>query len=625
MARRGKRGRQTKARRRHINWGRLLMSAALLAGVVAVVVLVINLLTPPKGDEDNIFTGLFGGKPTPTPTIGVEVLPGATGTPAPTPTPRMAQTIALSPAEGTDPSAFGFNTQLMIDRQEVSSFTRSGDMRFGSGDEYTSLKGIITFGGNNYRNTFTYGTQTLEKKTLERIWEIPISSLDGWTGVGWTGMPIIVEWPEETRKILGIKDEFKQKDGFVEVIYPTLDGNIYFIELESGKQTRDPLKLGVVTKGTASLDPRGYPLLYTGQGISSTEKDGSTGAWFRIINLITNEVIARFGGKDPFSYRAWQAYDSSILVNAATDTIIAPGENGVLYTLKLNSSYDPAAGTVSVSPGNLEKYKYTGTGYGGSADDNSKRWVGIENSVSVFRNYVYFTDNGGRMQCVDLNTLELQFVVDVTDDSDTSPVLEEDPANGTYYLYTANEVDKQEGAATLGVGKSYHRKIDGRTGAIIWQVEWEASIGSTSSNGGTLSTPHVGRGKLKDIVIYNSTIVPVTYIDENGQQKSGNGGRIVAYNKHDGTELWRYEQAGGYWSSPVVVYDKEGNGYLIQCDRSGRMRIHDPLDGGKVLFDLDMGSRIEATPAVFGDYLVVGTRGTNGSGEGPKIVGVKIN
>ena len=54
------------------------------------------------------------------------------------------------------------------------------------------------------------------------------------------------------------------------------------------------------------------------------------------------------------------------------------------------------------------------------------------------------------------------------------------------------------------------------------------------------------------------------------------------------------------------------------------MRLQDPLTG-QVLYELDMGSRIESTPAVFNNVLVVGTRGEYGSGESQKIIGVVIN
>ena len=616
--RRGRKGRQTR-RGVTVNWRRFLLFLILLCAIVAVVLIGIQLLTGGEGPLDNV---LPIKPPAASPGSG-DILPEAS--PTPTPVPTLAPDLAIAPTEEANPANFGFTTSLLIDGQETNTFDRGEDMRFGDDASFTTLPGILTLGGNNYRNTFTYGTQNVVEKSFARIWDKSIGSLNTsmgtWTGTGWTGMPVIVEWPEQTRKILGIYDEFKNKDGFVEVIYTTMDGHIYFLELESGKPTRDPLKLGVVTKGTASLDPRGYPLLYTGQGITSTE-DGVSGAWFRIVDLIQNKVVWKFGGKDSFSYRGWQAYDSSALVNAATDTIIAPGENGILYTFKLNSSFDAAAGTVSVNPGPLQKYRYKGDGYGFAEEDN-KRWVGIENSVVAFRNYAFFTDNGGRLQCLDLNTLKLQYVVDVTDDSDTSIVLEEDVKNQTFYLYTANEVDKQPGAKAAGKGKSYHRKIDGLTGKIIWEKEWEARFGNTSSNGGTLTTPHVGHGNISDLVIYNATLVPVTYT-ENGEEKKGNGGRLIAYNKETGEEVWRYEQYRDYWSSPVVIYDKDGNAYVIQCDRNGMMRMHDARTG-KVLTEIDMGSRIESTPAVFGDYLVVGTRGVSGSGDSPKIIGIKIS
>ena len=230
---------------------------------------------------------------------------------------------------------------------------------------------------------------------------------------------------------------------------------------------------------------------------------------------------------------------------------------------------------------------------------------------------MFFVDNGGLLQCVDINTLQTQYAVDVKDDSDASLVIEESPENSTFYLYTANEVDKQTGTES-GYGTSWHRKIDGLTGEILWENAWDASVGSESSNGGTLATPHVGRGKINDLVIYSMTLVPV---EVNGATR--NGGRIVAYDKATGAEVWRYEQGAGYWSSPVVIYDEQENAYLLQCDRDGFMRLHD-AQTGEVLFSLDLGSRIESTPAVFGNYAVVGTRGQSGSGESQKIVCIKI-
>ena len=64
-------------------------------------------------------------------------------------------------------------------------------------------------------------------------------------------------------------DWAKQAETLVEVVYPAMDGYIYFLELETGKPTRDSLNLGFTFKGTGTLDPRGYPLLYVGSGYNS--------------------------------------------------------------------------------------------------------------------------------------------------------------------------------------------------------------------------------------------------------------------------------------------------------------------------------------------------------------------
>ena len=531
---------------------------------------------------------------------------------------ELPSNLAPVPMSQSELSAKGFTSEIMLRRTAVESFSREVPLFFGNGDDYTDLVGITTFGGNNYRNTFTYGTQYVNEKRLSRIWEIPTSSFTSeqngvWTGTGWTGMPLIIQWDASVRQHLGVYEQFKNKDGFTEVIYPAMDGYIYFAELSTGAATRDPLYLGVVTRGTATIDPRGYPLLYTGQGIPGTQ-DGTFGSWVRVISLTENRVIWDFGGADPYSYRAWQAYDCSPLIDAETDTLITAGENGILYSVKLNTAYDSAAGTVSVSPGNLEKYRYNLNGYG---DSDSRKWWGVEGSVSAFKNYLFFADNGGTLQCVDANTLETVYISDVFDDSDSSCVIEESPENGTVYLYLGSEVDRQSGISG-GVGTSIHRKINAMTGETVWKQEWPASVGDTSSNGGTMTTPHVGRGSISDIVIFNQTLVPV---ESDGQ--SVYGGRIVAYDKATGQELWRHEQAAGYWSSPVVIYDEKDNAYLIQCDGNGVMRMHDPRTGS-IICELDLGSRVESTPAVFNNILVVGTRGQYGRGESQKIIGVLI-
>lgn len=549
-----------------------------------------------------------------------------------TPKPPLPDNISVVGSDEAAPQRLGFSTVLQVNGGDTNSYTRSAAVSFGRDAEYTDVPGLLTFGGNNYRNTFAYGATVVSERRLYRAWEDRIGQIDSWTGTGWTGQPLIVQWPDEVRPVLGVSETYKTKEGFVEVIYPAMDGYIYFYDLETGTRTRDPINAGVVMKGTACLDPNGYPLLYVGQGIPVENENGLSVAYIRVYSLITNEEIHRFGGYDYFGERGWQAYDGSPLIT--NDTLFYAGENGVLYSSKLNTQFDAATGTVSINPERLVKYRYEGAGYSKS-DSAGSRWYGVESSVAAFRNYLYFTDNGGRLQCVDANTYELLFVADVGEDADATVVIEESYDDGTIYLYTASQANTA--AAELGseTGYSWHKKIDGLTGEIVWQKQWAASTGDENNNGGTLATPHVGRGNISNLVIYSMNLAVMTgeaavddAADPEATASAGGdslGGRIVAYDKTTGEVAWSIEDPGDgdYWSSPVVVYDENDNAYLIQCDRAGMVKLYDASTSA-LLYSLDLGSRIDSTPAVFNNYLVVGTRGKGGSQESAKIICVKI-
>ena len=74
----------------------------------------------------------------------------------------------------------------------------------------------------------------------------------------------------------------------------------------------------------------------------------------------------------------------------------------------------------------------------------------------------------------------------------------------------------------------------------------------------------------------------------------------------------------------MVIYDAYGRAYLLQCDRGGIITMYD-ASNGTMLTTIDMGSRIDSTPAVYGNMLVVGTRGKGGAGKAAKISCVKIS
>ena len=606
----------------HIIWSHVLLAVLALALVVVSILAIIKWVgmgkSKHKVPEDTTPSAI----PVLTPDNGEgQADPSAEPTAGPSSGPA-AGTVA--PVEGVLPSKLGFSSKLMYNGQEISSWQR--ELSFPSASEYAGAEGILTFAGDNWRSGLSCGSPDVSYESFIKLWSSPVGSLfmsdyTG-TGTGWTGQPIIVKWSDEVRNVLGVYDKFKTDPDFTEVIYPTMDGNIYFLDLYSGEQTRQPLNIGVITKGTACLDPRGWPLLYTGQGITSSDADGKTGAWVRVVDLIKNEVVYKFGGKDPFSPRVWQAYDSSPLFSAQADTLVVPGENGVIYFVHMNTSFDAEAGTVSVSPDPLLKYKYTVEEGYSSTDEEGVRWYGFESSCACWGHYLFVGDNGGRLQCVDMNTLEPKYVLDVTDDSDVSVVIEEDKTDGCVYLYTANEVDKQQVSAE-GTGISWHRKYNALTGELVWENAHEASLGGSSSNGGTLATPHVGRGEIDDLVIYCMTLAKVDYADAQGQQRTGFGGLMIAYDKHTGREVWRHTQEFGYWSSPAVVYASNGRAYVVQADRGGVITLHRAKDG-TALTTIDLGSRIESTPAVFNGYIVVGTRGVGGREQPAAIYCIKL-
>lgn len=560
-----------------------------------------------------IFSGDVKPNAAATPTPDVQATPAQPEqTPLPTPAPELDSALSVKQQSADELSAMGFHSEIFERRDQVNAYTREDNIYFPRADKYSTQKGVLTYGGNNFRNSFAYGGVSQVNGLFTTAWEKSIGQLDCgddgvWSGTGWTGMPLIIQWDNETRQQLGIADEFKSKDGFTEVIYPAMDGKIYFMELNTGKATRNPIDIGVVNKGTAALDPRGYPLLYVGQGVQSTSEEGTYGAWFRVISLIDNSVISTFGGRDPAANRQWQAYDSSPIFAADADTLIIGGENGLLYTVKLNAVYDKDAGTVNVDPGKLVKYRYHFSGY---ADNDNARWYGIESSVAAWHQYAFFTDNGGMLQCVDLNSMTLKYAVDMDGDGDAGIVIEESPDNDTIFLYAANKADGRNAAE--GRDKAYIRKINGRTGAIVWELTFDASA---ENAGGAYAPVHIGQNELDGVIIASMSGVKLN--------DGSDGAVLIALDKLSGEEIWRVEQQNGIWSAPVVIYDENGKGYVIQCDRGGCITLYSAADGQK-LCQADLGSRIDSTPAVFNNTLVVGTRGVDGSGAGPKIYGIRI-
>ena len=501
---------------------------------------------------------------------------------------RVPDSFSPHAVKETRPDKMIVSTKIMDDDRVLSSdedFEPWYHMNYTSGSDYTDTEGIVTFRGNNFRDDPTFGYAGMKDYTIHEEWEIPTDSLGfngkAWTGSGWTGQPLMMKWPREVKKAMNMYDWAKEDDDLVEVIYACLDGNIYFTDLETGKATRDTLKLGFTFKGSGALDPRGYPILYLGAGYNS--RNGKSRAF--VISLIDCSVAYSFGNEDSFADRSVSFFDSSPLVDASSDTLIYPGENGVLYLIHLNTKYDEKKGTLTVDPDRVARWKYKG------ARSGDEYWLGMEDSAAIYGGYLYIADNGGHLMCLNLNTLKLVWVQDTLDDSNSTPVLSVE--DGRLYLYISTSFHlgwRSSSSATVPIWK-----IDAETGEIVWQKDYQCHS-KEGVSGGVESTIALGKNGLKDYI----------YVTVSMTENTGKG--VLACLKKETGDLVFEHEAAYAWSSPVCVYNKDGSGAVIYCSSDGKMYL---LDGktGKEHDTYDFGgATIEASPAVYNNYLVVGTR-----------------
>ncbi len=505
--------------------------------------------------------------------------------------PETEETVSFSPhaVSGTEPAELIEYTEIEYNGSLISSADLNPwyDIHFGTGDTYTDVDGIVTFRGSHFRDMPALGTTYMSNHTAQTMWSQSTGALSyngtTWSGSGWTGQPLIERWSRQMKQHMNMYDWAKEDDDLVEVIYACMDGYIYFLNLVTGQATRDPLYIGYTFKGAGSLDPRGYPILYVGAGYDSTQ---GTARVF-VISLLDGSILYTFGNSDSFSLRGNLSYfDSSPLVDAESDTLIYPGENGILYLIHLGTSYDEEAGTLSVDPDQTLKWHYSGI-----RTSSASYWVGMEDSCAVYDGYLYIADNGGNLMCLNLNTLELVWVQDTLDDTNSTPVLSLE--DGRLYLYISTSFRlgwRSSSSAVIPVWK-----IDAETGEIIWQKDYECYT-QDGVSGGVQSTIAVGQNQLDDRIFVTVSMVGSTY-----------SGVLACLDKETGEVRWEHN-AGYAWSSPVCVYDPQGEGEVIYADSTGTLYLVN-ADTGETYSTVSLSDGvIEASPAVYRNYLVIGTR-----------------
>lgn len=532
--------------------------------------------------------------PTPTepatvPTIATTEAPTETTVPPTTTVPETTvPPVIFAPGsvDISDPANWNMTWEIQVGEDIVMKYDREELLSFGDPEDYFALPGICTFRGNNYRNSATYGTADITEGTMTKVWSKHVGFLDSseWIGCGWTGQPLIVQWDEETKQLMNIYDKKKAKEGLVEVIYAKMDGYIHFYDLEDGTATRDPIFMKMVFKGSGALDPRGYPVLYVGGGLDS--RGGKPRMY--AISLIDGKVLWEYGNKDSFALRNWTAFDSSPMVDADTDTLIWPGENGVIYSIKLNSNYDKEAGTFTLDPVIQARTRYTS-----NYSEKEKRYLGYEPSASIVDHYLYISENGGLFQCIDINTMELVWAQDTLDDSNSSPLFDwgED---GNGYIYTAPSLHWTQ--------NNHHgdipiHKINAQTGEIVWTHVYDC-VTYDGCSGGVQSSPVLGKvgTDIEGLVIYSVGRTPGPW-----------EGFLVALDKETGEVVWEISSGNYTWSSPVALYTEDGRSYLFLANASGVCRLVEGATG-EVLQTLSLKQTVEASPVVYGNMVILGTR-----------------
>ncbi len=463
------------------------------------------------------------------------------GTRAPLPTlATLASTTTLPPTTTTPPT------------------TTVAPTPGGVGAPYGSVAGLTMFRGNPSRTW--YGAGPIPESLTVR-WRYPDEAMCGnspvggedkvWCGGGWTGQPLVWERP----------------DGVTEVIFGAYDKHIHFVDAATGKDTRPPFDMGDIIKGTVTLDPDGYPLLYA----------GSRDANFRIIALDREEPteLWRLGAESVDGM--WNDdWDSNPVV--IDDMLYVGGENSWWFAIHLNRGTD-ADGRVTVDPEVVFSMPaFTDELVGAVGTQQS-----VESSTAVFEDRAYFANSAGRVVGVDIGRLprgEASVVFDywMGDDVDATIVIDEEG-----YLYVAAQVDLAT-ARAAEVGQLV--KLDPRNpdDPRVWGIDVPAG----GADGGIWATPALVDGLL---------FVPT------------NVGELLAVDTATGDVVWRDDIGIHAWSSAV----RAGNRLLVaaDCESAAALRIYDISDPDtpvRLSNNTFAGGCIEATPAVWKGRVYVSSR-----------------
>lgn len=110
-----------------------------------------------------------------------------------------------------------------------------------------------------------------------------------------------------------------------------------------------------------------------------------------------------------------------------------------------------------------------------------------------------------------------------------------------------------------------------------------------------MATPLLGTGDVSDLVFFN--------IAKTGSDATGT---LVALDKKTGAVVWQRSLSAFSWSSPLLLTGTDGHTYGVIGDSRGLLHLFNP-NTGEDYSTLQLSQNIEASPAAYGNMLVVGT------------------
>ena len=524
--------------------------------------------------------------PTETPAPTATPVPEPTATPKPTPMPELS----ASADESAAPDAIKLKPNAFNGDKATDSYARTRPISMLETDyALWAGSGVMTFRGGPMRQNAASGAAEIATEKMTQLWKVDVGSTklskSVIEGIGWPGQPAIVKWPREIREGMMLLDEKRTATALKEVILGGLDGKIYFIDLADGQLTREPIDMGAPSSGGVSVATSGAPILGIGQSHSNLPgKKVDNG--YHLYNLLNNKRLELINGKDKAANTNYTGATGAALFDKVTGTMVFGAQNGLIYSVELGDlkeSFDHIGVKLNVKQPPVQKYKALAT-------KQEKKNTKIDNSVAMYGQYVYYGDETGVLQCVNINTLTPVWAVKTGDNMEATPALDLEPDNETLALYTANTIQLARKAGVVTI-----RRYNALTGREDWAYEVPEVVYNSKFVIGCVASPVVGENDISDLVIFTVS---------NGDK----GSIVTALKKSNGSVAWTKTLESETFSSPVAVYNEEGKAWLVQAESNGNVHLMDAKTGD-IKDTLKLEGLIEASPAVYKGTVVIGTTG----------------